>query len=181
LTQGKEYYIFVTTDSGLYRYHMNDIVKVTGFFEQTPTVQFVQKGKGVTNITGEKLYESQVLSTMAEVEKQYGFNSVFYQVLANEEAHVYEVYLEAGSMATIDASTLALAIDKTLATINLEYASKRSGERLKPLQLYFLTPGTFEKYKQSCLDKGQKEGQFKTVALLTKKDFAFSFENHLIK
>jgi sterol desaturase/sphingolipid hydroxylase (fatty acid hydroxylase superfamily) len=181
LTRGNEYYIFVTTDSGLYRYHMNDIVKVTGFFEQTPTVQFVQKGKGVTNITGEKLYESQVLSAITEVEKQYGFSSVFYQVLANEEAHVYEVYLEAGSKPTVDASALAFAIDKTLSTINLEYASKRAGERLKPLQLYFLTPGAFEKYKQNCLDKGQKEGQFKTVALLTKNDFPFSFENHLIR
>ncbi|HIN70388.1 MAG TPA: GH3 auxin-responsive promoter family protein, partial [Acidobacteria bacterium] len=64
IQQGKEYYIIPTTGTGLYRYFMNDIVRVTGSFHATPTIEFVQKGKGVTNITGEKLYESQVIEAV---------------------------------------------------------------------------------------------------------------------
>ena len=60
LTANGEYYVFVTTPEGLYRYDMNDIVRVTGRVNETPTLKFVQKGKGVTNITGEKLHEDQV-------------------------------------------------------------------------------------------------------------------------
>lgn len=49
--------MIVTTDAGLYRYFMNDLIEVTGRFHATPTIQFVQKGSGVTSIAGEKLYE----------------------------------------------------------------------------------------------------------------------------
>ena len=45
IEQGKEYYIISTTGTGLYRYFMNDIVRVAGSFRATPTIEFVQKGK----------------------------------------------------------------------------------------------------------------------------------------
>lgn len=67
LRQGRKYQVLVTTRSGLYRYAMNDIVEVTGWFNRVPTIQFVQKGKGVTNITGEKLYEHQVVEAVDTV------------------------------------------------------------------------------------------------------------------
>jgi hypothetical protein len=176
----KEYYIFITTDSGLYRYHMNDIIKVTDFFENTPTFKFIQKGKGVVNITGEKLYESQVYNALNEVETNFKFNSTFYQMLGNEEERYYEIYLEADFNSSININELEIAIDTTLSKINLEYSSKRSGERLKPLKLFLLKKGTFENYKKHCLSKGQKESQFKTVALLPKKDFHYTFDEDII-
>ena len=38
LETGREYYVIVTTDAGLYRYFMNDLIKVTGRFHATPTI-----------------------------------------------------------------------------------------------------------------------------------------------
>ena len=72
ITLGIQYYIFVTTQTGLYRYDINDLVEVTGHFNNTPTIQFVQKGKGVTNITGEKLCEAQLLSAIQEFRARGG-------------------------------------------------------------------------------------------------------------
>ena len=66
----------MSTQTGLYRYFMNDIVRVTGKFHETPTIQFVQKGKGVTNITGEKLYESQVIQAVLSAEDYRFFDYV---------------------------------------------------------------------------------------------------------
>ncbi len=60
LERGRDYHIVVTTLGGLVRYHMNDVVRVTGKVGATPTLAFVRKGRGVTNITGEKLAEDQV-------------------------------------------------------------------------------------------------------------------------
>ncbi len=60
---GKSYAVFVTTVDGLYRYDMNDIVAATDRVAATPTLVFVQKGRGVTSITGEKLAEAQVLAS----------------------------------------------------------------------------------------------------------------------
>ena len=52
IKEGKQYYIIVTTPYGLYRYFINDIIEVTGRFNNTPAIKFVQKERGVTNITG---------------------------------------------------------------------------------------------------------------------------------
>ena len=77
LEEGKSYYIYVTTLAGLYRYDMNDIVQVMGYYENTPMIRFIQKGKGVVSFTGEKLYESQVIqaveNALIEISGQYEF------------------------------------------------------------------------------------------------------------
>ena len=78
IEEGKDYYIITTTRAGLYRYFINDIVRVTGRFENTPSLIFLQKGKGVTNITGEKLYENQVIDAVKNVEETLGFTLPFY-------------------------------------------------------------------------------------------------------
>ena len=176
----KEYYIFVTSHSGLYRYDMNDIIYVTGTFEKTPTIRFVQKGKGVVNITGEKLYESQVIVAMDKIEKEFNFSTTFYQMIGDEEKIQYELYLEA-DLDPASKTSVEASIDAQLCEINLEYKSKRHGGRLNPLQLHLLNKGTFEKYKTACLDKGQREGQFKTVSLLLRRDISFPFHLHLEK
>ena len=44
LRKGCDYYIIVTTPSGLYRYFINDLVCVTAFLHATPLLKFMQKG-----------------------------------------------------------------------------------------------------------------------------------------
>ena len=44
LAVGRRYYVYVTTLAGLYRYDMNDLVEVTGFYRNTPEIQFIQCG-----------------------------------------------------------------------------------------------------------------------------------------
>ena len=74
--------MFVTTEDGLYRYDINDIVRVNGWVVATPTLAFVQKGKGVTNITGEKVTESQVLEAVTSVFAESGATPQFFIMLA---------------------------------------------------------------------------------------------------
>lgn len=77
LEEGRDYYVVVTIESGLYRYAMNDVVRMVGRFGATPTLKFIQKGRGFISITGERLYEGQLLQAVrAEVEKLgLGLNS----------------------------------------------------------------------------------------------------------
>ena len=42
-----------TTAYGLYRYHIHDLVQVTGFHNGTPLIEFLSKGSHFANITGE--------------------------------------------------------------------------------------------------------------------------------
>jgi hypothetical protein len=58
--------VYFTTSGGLYRYHINDVVRVVDFYRHTPVIQFVRKGQGISSITGEKLTESQVTAALLQ-------------------------------------------------------------------------------------------------------------------
>ena len=178
IRKGVDYYVIVTTPSGLYRYSVNDLVRVTGFLRRTPLLEFVQKGKGVTNITGEKLYEAQVLAAVRAALSESGNDARFVMALADEQARRYRLYVEAGSGARPAAHALAASVDAKLRTANLEYDAKRGSERLEPLSAAWLAPGTGDEYKQFAVAQGQREGQFKTVAIAYRKDFLFDLEAH---
>ena len=160
---------------------MNDIVEVDGFFHQVPKIRFVQKGKGVTNITGEKLYESQVIASQSRAETEFNLNSSFYMMLADEEKSVYRLVYEP----KIDSLERVLAsrkefiekVEENLKAINVEYEVKRKSGRLGDMELLVLRPGAFEEYKKHCLSGGQRESQFKIIALQYKKDVKFNFAN----
>ena len=176
LRKGGEYYIIATTPSGLYRYFINDVVRVTGFLHATPLLKFVQKGKGVTNITGEKLYESQVLAAVAEATARAGVKSRFVMMLADEEARRYKLYVEPDSAPRCSAGELAREVDSALRRLNVEYEAKRDSDRLAPLEAVWLRGDSGESYKRHCVGKGQREGQFKCVALAYRRSFDFDLD-----
>ena len=174
---GKEYYVIPTTGTGLYRYFMNDIVQVTGMFRGTPTIEFIQKGKGVTNITGEKVYESQVIDAVRSTEDETGLVSAFFMMLADEDRSVYRLIVECATPTELWHSTTRGEVERRLGASNLEYAAKRASGRLQRLELLPVKRGTGEAYKQHCLRQGQREGQFKLIALQYQSDCTFPFSD----
>lgn len=168
--KGIDYYIIVSTPSGLYRYFMNDLVRVTGYLHATPLLKFVQKGKGVTNITGEKLYESQVLAAVEASLDQRALR--FVMMLADEDERRYRLYLELEDTPR----DLAVAIDAKLMELNSEYHAKRESGRLGALECIVLRSGAGEAYKKSCVQRGQREGQFKMITLAYRRDFGFDLD-----
>lgn len=179
LETGQDYYVVITTPSGLYRYFINDIVRVEGNFYNSPLIRFVQKGKGVTNITGEKLYESQLAEAMAQAEKHFGLNLNFYLMLADVEQQKYMLHLEVNG-SSYDAEEIAAYFDRILAELNTEYRTKRDSGRLHLLEVRFLKNGTGEIYRAYCIQSGQKDGQFKMMTLQYSHQCLFPFQSHAI-
>ena len=175
LHQGKKYQVLVTTRSGLYRYAMNDIVEVTGWFNRVPTIRFVQKGKGVTNITGEKLYEHQVVEAVETVLKKSGLACEFYVMLADVQSAGYTLYLERAAVL----SSFSREVDEQLARMNVEYQTKRESGRLQPLHVARLRDGTAEAYRSHCVANGQRDAQFKLIRLQYRHDCSFDFLQHI--
>ena len=170
-----EYYVFATTGDGLYRYDINDIVRVDGRVGDTPTLAFVQKGKGVTNITGEKVTESQVLNAVTSAFAPSGAPPEFFIVLADEAASAYTLYVETAA-ATFAASGAADAVERLLSASNIEYESKRKSGRLAPLRVRLLPDGAGARYRESCVASGQRDAQFKYLHLQYTRDCAFDFD-----
>lgn len=171
LSEGPLYYVIVTTVSGLYRYFMNDLVCVDGQFANTPLLRFVQKGRGVTSITGEKLYEAQVIDAMRALEPMH--HAAFYLLLADEMASGYRLYFEPAGGST--PHELADALDRALAERNVEYRDKRASGRLHPPTMHPLQAGAADAYKRQTLASGQREGQFKYLMLQYRRECAFDF------
>jgi sterol desaturase/sphingolipid hydroxylase (fatty acid hydroxylase superfamily) len=178
LEPGREYYVFVTTSAGLYRYHMNDIVRAVGRFESTPTIEFVQKGKGVTSITGEKLYEGQLLDALRQLEREAGVALRFFVMLADVEGARYRLLLEADVVGA-RAAALGARLDALLGERNLEYRAKRASGRLGAIEVLSMRSGFSEAYKAWCVAQGQREGQFKALALQYAADFGMDHAPHV--
>lgn len=171
--EGRRYYVVVTTGGGLYRYFVNDIVKVDGMFHKTPTIIFEQKGKGVTSLTGEKLYESQLLEAVIKLKEKLDIDFSFFMMLADINNMEYTLYIESEPLRDF---TSALLEDE-LSLLNMEFEAKRKSGRINDTKVVFVCSGTGEAYKKHCIDSGQREGQFKFINLQYLKDCQFDFMN----
>ncbi len=171
LELGRKYAVVVTTANGLYRYAMNDIVEVTGSFNRTPTVRFVQKGKGVTNITGEKLYEHQVVEAVEQVLRTQGVVTEFFLMLADVAESRYTLCIE--SLGAV--KEMASLVDARLAEINIEFKAKRASGRIQPIHILPLRSGAGDAFRQHCVRRGQREAQFKLLRLQYAHECTFDF------
>ena len=171
LDDNQQYYLFFTTHSGLYRYAINDIVEVNGFYHRTPLLKFIQKGQGVTNITGEKIYENQVINAVQSAHARQKEAIPFFVLLADVKNARYQLVIEHVSQSLERIGELARQLDEFLGNLNIEYRAKRQSLRLNPLEVIEAGPGFGEKLKTILVENGQREGQYKPKLLWYKTDF----------
>ena len=171
LKQGKRYCIFVTTLSGLFRYNMNDLVEVGGWYHKTPKIHMVQKVNGIVSITGEKLYEKQFIEAVHMAEKETGWKVNFFIGFANPEDSLYDFYYEFENRTVRKAKARKFTeiVDARLKEMNIEYESKRASNRLKMPETFVLKKNAYDLFKKRSLQEGARDGQFKLVMLLQDK------------
>lgn len=167
LERNKRYYIIFTTTAGLYRYNIDDIIKVVGFYNNTPVIEFIQKGKNVSSATGEKLYESQVISAVNKARDLVGIDLEFFCCcLELMVPPAYSLLVEFGSELDLSRKKDFLnAVEKNLGMINMEYKTKRLSQRLGDPKLKVLEKGSFEKFRKARLSVLQHDSQFKVSHL----------------
>lgn len=168
-----QYYVFLTTSAGLYRYDINDVVRVVDFYHRTPVIEFVRKGQGISSITGEKLTESQVTAAVLDVVKRYGFDIEHFTACVEwGEPPRYAFYAELGDgMGTEECRQFLHAVDRALYAQNIEYESKRESQRLGPLVLKRVAPGAYQRLRQQRIAEGAPEAQVKIPHLSTNMAF----------
>lgn len=186
LTNGEKYSILVTSFNGLYRYFMNDIVQVVGEFWGVPLLRFVQKGRGVTSITGEKLYEAQFLAAVENCNLKNDELKLNEAVaLADLEKSTYLILLERAATAQASEelkSILADLLDQELCKSNLEYKSKRESGRLNAPQLYFMKHGFFDRLRLDlAITNGKgRDAQVKVLAVQYLNEFSMKWAEWIL-
>ena len=178
LEKGGEYFIVVTTAGGLYRYNIDDIIKVTGFFNKTPMIEFVQKGLGATSLAGEKLYESHVNEAMSRALEKNRLVIEFSCAVARPDEgprYVFLVEFSGDAPSDLQKKKLLLSIEEELCHENREYDFVRKAQLLKSPVLKVLGKGSFENYRSKKIGNGGQEGQFKAPQLTDETDFEKNF------
>jgi len=168
LEVGRQYYVIITNHAGLYRYDMDDIVEVTGYYHNSPLIRFVQKGKGSSSFTGEKLYEGQVISAIEQAFKarqgHYEFIAAVGQIRGETPTYVFLVEFD-DPCSDEDGRELLRLLEKELRTRNIEYAAKRDSLRISPPVLRIVKQGEFERFRKRKIEQGRPDSQFKIIRL----------------
>jgi hypothetical protein len=164
--QGDEYYVFLTTTGGLYRYDINDVVAVTGRHHATPIIEFRRKGRGVTSLTGEKVSVNQVISAFENASRALGIAIDHFKAEADPDTsrYVFKVESRAGIPPSVRGELLR-ALEEDLARQNLEYRAKRKSLRLEDPVLHVMRTGWYDREKKKLLEGGGRLFQAKTVIL----------------
>jgi hypothetical protein len=167
LQEGRNYYILLTTSSGLYRYNIFDVVRCTGFYHSTPMIEFLHKGAHIANVTGEKISESQVVHAVRSVIDEMRLTLSHFTVSPVwGDPPRYQLLVERGDVGVPVGDSLAQKVDERLKSLNCEYKEKRATGRLAPMKWMPLPDGTWtvfsknrrknsggslEQYKHPCL------------------------------
>ncbi len=139
----------------------------------TPLLRFVQKGRGVTSLTGEKLYEAQAIEGVVQRRVAVRLRLELLRDGRRRAGVGVPALRRAGRWRPIPTRRRSRRqVDRRLGELNIEYHGKRASGRLGPLDVVWLKPGAGEAYKMACVRAGQREGQFKPVVLQYRKDSA---------
>lgn len=177
LEKGREYFIIITTPAGLYRYDIGDVVRVIGFFNNTPIIEFVQRGLNVSSLTGEKLYEFQVVEAVNKaLDKHKLFVEFFTASIQWGNPPRYVFLVEFNEHSPFDKKKDFLkSIEDELAVLNIEYGHKRESLRLGYPILKVVEKGEFERYRTQKIKLGVHDSQFKIPKLTTDLNFQKQF------
>jgi hypothetical protein len=177
LQVGATYRVVVTTSGGLYRYDMEDLIRVTGTFGQTPVIAFVSKADRRVSVSNERLSELDVTEAMraASGATDSWFDDFLFVPCADRR---YRVILD-GAAVTHDSALEAFAteLERQLRITSRGYDFEREDALLEPLRLFVTAPGELKSYLASRqAQHALPNAQLKPMRLTSEFDVHTTFQ-----
>ncbi|XP_020683928.1 jasmonoyl--L-amino acid synthetase JAR4 [Dendrobium catenatum] len=163
---GEEYEVIITTFAGLYRYRLGDVVKIAGFHNSTPKLQFVHRRNLILTVNIDKNTEKDLqlaveeASKLLAVEKVEVLDFTSHVDMSTDPGH-YVIFWELSSNAREEVlSNCCDCLDR--AFIDAGYVGSRKVRAIGPLELRIVNSGTFHKILEHYVSLGAALNQFKT-------------------
>jgi hypothetical protein len=177
LEAGCEYSVLLTTGGGLWRYRLGDRVRVTGFLEQTPILEFLGREGNVSDVCGEKLSAAFVDSVLLELESERACTPGFAMLAPSfEESPRYVLFFHGH----IETGRFAELLDAKLRR-NPHYDYCRKLGQLSPPAIFQITEGAGEAYLRRCNALGQRAGSVKETPLHRLSGWENHFQGFLLE
>ena len=159
LNIGQQYEVVLTTYSGLYRYKMGDVVKVTGYQDGSPMLEVMFRKSIALNIAGEKVTVTQIEDVMAEVSKHYeSIIEYCFGVCGENIPGNYLVYISMDEPQSENAEEIATLIDEVLSNENPDYKDLRELGRIGNVDVRILDR---DAYMEFMKENGLMDGHNK--------------------
>jgi hypothetical protein len=164
-----EYEILLSNESGLYRYAIGDRVRIAGFMGAAPLLVFLGRSGVACDLVGEKLTEAFVAQAIATAAA--GQRLPFAALAADADGYV--LLLDAQAVAGDAALELARRCEQAL-RVNPQYAHARELGQLRALRPWRCHEPA-QAHVAAALARGQRLGDIKPLALLTRTDWRETF------
>ncbi|XP_068660002.1 jasmonoyl--L-amino acid synthetase JAR4-like [Aristolochia californica] len=163
---GEEYEIIFTNFAGFYRYRLGDVVKVMGFHNSTPELQFVCRRNLLLTVNIDKNTEKdlqlavEAASNLLAKEKLEVMDFTSQVDLSTDPGH-YVIYWELNAEATEEVlKSCCDCLDRSF--VDAGYVGSRKVNAIGALELRVVERGTFQKILDHFLGLGAAVSQFKT-------------------
>jgi hypothetical protein len=143
LQVGAHYRLVVTTSGGLYRYDMEDVVRVTGFHERAPILAFVSRANGQVSVANERLTESDVTDAMAAATRRLGIRVREFLFVPCSDRR-YRVVVD--GRVPMDLPAFAAELERQLRVAATGYDFEREDALLEPLEVVCTQPNELRAY-----------------------------------
>ena len=170
IEENKEYSIILTTQGGLYRYRIGDIVKVYSKYKNCPLLTFVGRENNISDYFGEKLNEQFVKNII----KKLGIDRIsefyIFAPYFKKNEFYYTIYIEGNA----DTKELEILVEENLKE-NYHYKYARELGQIKGFRFKRVKNGQ-KQYINLCLKKGQRLGDIKPIMFSNNTSWNFKTE-----
>ncbi len=180
LEPGKEYELILTNMSGFYRYRIEDVVKCTGYYHQSPKITFCYRLNQIANISGEKISQMAFDEIVENLSEYMDDLYIGYSIYPDRSVSPgkYILLLEtAFPVCDEKKKKYNEAFEKMLCKGNVSVEPLIKSGALAHPEVRFLRHGTYDDYREVLRKRGANLNQVKPIKVIDndeKKEFFFS-------
>ncbi|EOA20217.1 hypothetical protein CARUB_v10000528mg [Capsella rubella] len=178
---GHDYEPVLTTFSGLYRYRVGDVLRVTGFYNNAPQFHFVGRQKVVLSIDMDKTSEEDLLKAVTNAKLLLEPHDLMLmdftsRVESSPFPGHYVLYWELGSKvkdAKLEPNPNVLeeccfTIEESLDPVYRK--GRKNDKNIGPLEIKVVKPGAFDELMNFFVSRGSSLSQYKTPRSVTNEE-----------
>ncbi len=165
----KLYEIVLTTNAGLYRYQLKDVIRVVGYEGETPMIEFAYRANFVTDLCGVHVTGDHLSSSIKDLEKDYQLHALDYSIYANTDyknPHI-ELFVEfEQEINKENIKKMELSFEEYMNHYAWDYYDYRRVEQIQPVELHVVKKDTYFNYRTKMLSNGASSNQLKAMRLI---------------